>query len=240
MALTDYSPNDTFPDLDGSGGDGPLQLPQKGDPYTFDAMLLSTSITNPSEYKKHGVQAKVLDALTFLKNRLYGSSAQPGVTNITKLCGVPVWSESGWQAEVGGSAGSDQLHWVNLTAGKVISFHIDVPLGVTLVSASLNIYGAQGHSAFPGGAPQHMPVLDVLKIDSAGTATSILTSPLTDPASTVGTYETKHALSVNFPANTTTSGSYTYWIALTPEYGTNSIANSSNGTWAYGASVTYK
>ncbi len=60
MAATNYTPSNTFPDLDGSGGQGPLQLMADGDPYTYDVNIYSASANR-------GVIAKILDGLYYLK-----------------------------------------------------------------------------------------------------------------------------------------------------------------------------
>lgn len=65
MALTTYNPNNTFPDLDGSGGNGPLQLPQDQDVFTYDAHYVSASA-------KNGVFGKIIDGLYYLWKRYAG------------------------------------------------------------------------------------------------------------------------------------------------------------------------
>jgi hypothetical protein len=66
MALSNYTPSDTFPDLDGGGGDGPLQFPASGDPYTYEVHYIGSGGTA----LKHGLFGKIINGLYWLKNHM--------------------------------------------------------------------------------------------------------------------------------------------------------------------------
>jgi hypothetical protein len=218
-----------WPDIEGYYAGG-VAYPPQGTLVTFTNLFRATDPTQ-------GPIDMGLQGLVYLKNTLIGTG-QPGTDPKTRPCkGSPTWGASTWEAIL--AAVPSFTYWVNLTAGGIILFPIDAPLGAILTGAQIGLYGAQGHSAFPGGAPQHMPTLDVWEIDLNASATSILSAIVTDAASTVATYETKHTLTASIP-NVTVDALHTYWIAFTPESGTNSIASSSTGTWSYGAKATFK
>lgn len=65
-----YTPSGEWPDLDGSGGDGPLELQQAGHVFLFDVLIKSTS-------PNRGVMAKLIDACDWLKKRLVTALASP-------------------------------------------------------------------------------------------------------------------------------------------------------------------
>lgn len=222
MALTDYTPTATFPDLDGTGGTGPLQLPQDNDPYLYDTHYISSS-------PKNGLFGKLINGLYFLKGQVNPSSMALDVG-------------AGFSAAAGSwdfTVGTLDFWWEAIAnAGASLSCALDIPHKAVVTSVSLALRGAQGHSAFPGGVPQFMPVLTLIKKTKLGVASTVGT--VTDTSASAGVYEAAHLLTITgAPLVTIDRTTYSYHLMLAGEHGTNAVVGGSNGIRVYHPSAVW-
>lgn len=139
-----------------------------------------------------------------------------------------------WAETVTTSAGlPTNLTLVNLVAGGRVWCPLDIPNYNTLDSVVLTVRGAQGHAAFPGGAPAGtVPTLYVLRTIDTGAVGTILGST-TDSFAVQATYEAIHTLTVSGLAATIDQTQYKYWAVFLPESGAGSVADATNGTRIY-------
>jgi hypothetical protein len=142
------------------------------------------------------------------------------ITPLTRLhTGTPGALQTAWAP--GGLANA--FEYVNLVTGPHIWFPLDLIHTSTLTSVSIGLYGAIGHAAFPGGKPQNMPNLVVIKMSATGVGAAI-GSLVIDASANVGDYEANHVLTSSGLSEVIDVTNFTYWAYFQGENGTNALA----------------
>ncbi len=170
MGVTNYSPNNGWPDWEGNSA-GPIQFPQDGDPITFEVNYIGAGGTAA----KHGIFGKLADSVFFLKRALMGTAA-PNVPSLTreqelrivnvKTPGTEVVSGGGTRsAYLGQQEGAAQTGTIPAAkskasgaAGEFFWLALDLPPAGTLASVSISTIGN-----LVANPPAHTPTYQVVK-----------------------------------------------------------------------------
>jgi hypothetical protein len=151
--------------------------------------------------------------------------ASRSVTRTQSLAGAPDLLFANWV--------SNGVDWYNGNTGAGLFLFMDrLPHAGVITSVTVKYEGATGHAAFPGGAPATMPSLELIKVGSLGSTSSIGT--VSDTSASAGVYEAAHAITISGLSETTDLTTDRYVLVFTAESGINSIA----GGVIYQASAT--
>jgi hypothetical protein len=214
MGLQDYSPSDTFPDVDGTGrlgsSGGPLQFPQDGDPFTYAAHYVNAAANG-------GLFGKIVNGLLYLAKRM----PQAGQTSIVEQSFLEEASHSPAYPISPGTAGLS-------SAGDTVQQMLTkLQNGMKLTSVA---FWAKPDSH--GSLPQFMPNFRVYRQPIVGGGSAVVIgASVTDPSGSTGAYDVAHAITCPITAGSGTTYEIVdltqnvYYGVYISESGTNSDAN---------------
>jgi hypothetical protein len=204
-----YTPSGVFPDLDGSAGQGPLQLQSDGEVLSYDLTFRSSS-------GNRGAIAKLIDGLAALRSWLAPRGdivrAQPAVA-FNAATSAPL-------APIGG---------LNLDTGVDAVQFLDVPHGVTIKAATAYI-----NPGNDGTLPGTRPTVILRSLDLTTGVDADESTLITDPNNTVGPYEAHHGFGPTGLSVVVDRTKKTYFLTITGETGANAAKIEYTG-----ATVTY-
>jgi hypothetical protein len=219
MAAINYTPADTFPDLDGTGrlgsSGGPLQFPQDGDPFTFEVNFVGGGGTANS----HGLMGKIMNALFYLAKRIKPFA----VTSAVEGSFAFDTSVSPQTLIIPGSATVIANHIVTLPL-------LGLQHGTTLASVAVTIH-PDAHGALPGT----MPFVQVKKTSIVTGATTQIGATTVDSSANTAAYDVQHAITVSGLAEVIDRTLFAYAVFFVAETG----ANSDNNTVFVGVQSTF-
>ena len=108
-------------------------------------------------------------------------------------------------------------YFASVNTAPNLVFPIVIPQGATINAVSITIEGSQTDTALPA----NLPTLAVYQVNSSGVRTQIGTTT-TDAPANVTAYKAPHAMTVVALAAVVDNSTYSYFVQLTGEAGTNS------------------
>ena len=229
-----HMPTGTFPDLDGTGGTGPLQIQATGEVFS-SAILIKSA--DPAQ----GLMCKLIDAADWLNknvnavttaaiataaataaatsaavttriNRITGGVTGASVTRISSGLSVPI-TPSDWSGFLAGSG--DWTTVVNTTTDLVLPLsEACAPHGSTLIGVTVNITPIS-HASIAGLT---LPVIKLYAIPLSGVAVQI-GATTSDPSANAAAYSLNHPISISGLSHTVDRSANRYIVLFTSEHG---------------------
>jgi hypothetical protein len=241
MPQPTHTPTGTFPDLDGTLGDGPLQIQATGE-------VFSSAILIKSADPAMGLMCKLIDACDWLKknvttvtttaitaavatvttriNTITGGAAGASITRQSQGTAVP--TSGTWSAALGTG-----FYTTAATGLSTLAIPLDaeaLPHGCTLSSVTLAIDPA-AHASIVGLT---LPGIFLFETDAAGVSTAIVGTGGLDTSADAAAYSLPHTISITGLA-TVIDRAKSYVLRFSSEVGG---ANEAANLNVYGASVT--
>jgi hypothetical protein len=226
MTQPTHTPTGDFPDLDGTLGDGPLQIQATGEVFS-SAILIKSAAPNM------GLMCKLIDACDWLKtnaaDRLTTLFATTGSSVTRVVSGVAVARTGTWtQNQFGGNL----ITAVDTLSQAVLPIQAwDLPHGATLTGVSVRVIPAV-HASI---ASLTLPNVSLWSITAAGVSTQIGGTTV-DPSADVTAYNLNHEIAITGLSTLIDRSTKRYYMEVRSEF---DAPNALAGLILYGGSVTF-
>lgn len=146
-----------------------------------------------------------------------------------RLSMTPTWIESAggavtWDRSASSPGGALIQTQVDAAAQYIAMFPVVLPPGDDITAVTVMLHGTIGSAGAHGALPGLMPQVALIRVDAAGTQTTIDT--VTDGSLSQAAYDANHSVVLALGAPETVSGSNAYYVLVLGEAGSDSQANS--------------
>jgi hypothetical protein len=106
---------------------------------------------------------------------------------------------------------------------KAMFWELELPVGTLVSGLSVTCFGSQSGGAHGSTLPATKPTLSLLEYDSAGSLTSAVIGPTTDPSGSAAVYDAGHSIDAIPGSPIEIAPLCRYMVYLTGESGANSL-----------------